>query len=485
MLWIILALISITALIFISLFSFFNLKKEKRDLLEAERSRKESEEKYQRLSQEISEAAAKDASERKRLEDAVRITELRFGEMLENVFLIAVLLDTSGSIVFCNDFLLHLTGHRREEVLGKRWFDIFIPEDIRPSVELMFYGHIRTGDMPPHYENDIQTKMGERKLIRWNNTILRDNEGNVTGVASIGEDITDRKEAEKALRISEEKFRTIVTNMEDLVFTLDLEQRYTGIFGKWLQEYNFSPSFFLGKRASQAFTPEAALVHENAARRALDGEYVIYDWSFGGPQGMRYFQTSLSPIKDYNLKVVGVVGVGRDVTSLHEAEELLKRYKIFFENAGDIVLFFRFENAQIIDCNNAALRAFGYSKEELLSQTVSQLRAPETLKDVTDQFKHSLLNGTSFETIYMRKDGSKFSAEVSAQSTDIGNERVIVSIIRDISARRQSQEALKAKMDEITKLNTFMMGREKRIIELKKEVDEALKACGKLPRYKV
>ena len=60
----------------------------------------------------------------------------------------------------------------------------------------------------------------------------------------------------------------------------------------------------------------------------------------------------------------------------------------------------------------------------------------------------------------------------------------IDKLARDISARRQSQEVLKNKMDEITKLNTFMIDREKRIIELKKEVDEVLKGSGKQPRYK-
>ncbi len=429
-------------------------------------------------------SVARDITECKRLEDTVRVTERRFGELLENVFLIAVLLDARGNIMFCNDFLLHVTGYTREEVLGQRWFDTFIPEDIRPTIESMFFGHIKMGDMPSHYENEIQTKQRERRLIRWNNTVLRDAQGNIVGTAGIGEDITDRKQAEMALRISEERFRTIVTSMEDIVFTLDGEQRYTGIFGRLLQEYNFSPSFFLGKTATQVFTPEGAVGHENAARRALSGEHVIYDWSLGGPQGMRYFLTSLSPIRDFNGKIVGAVGVGRDVTSRKEAEELLKRYQIFFENAADIVLFVRFDGGQIIDANNAALQIFGFTREELLSLSMNQLRAPETLKDVTEDFKQSLLKGASYETVYLRKDGRKFPAEVSARSTVIGNETIIVSIIRDISARRQSQEVLKNKMDEITKLNTFMIGREKRIIELKKEVDEVLRGAGKPPRYK-
>jgi len=130
-------------------------------------------------------------------------------------------------------------------------------------------------------------------------------------------------EAADALRASEERFRSVVNSMNDIVFTLDREQRHTGVFGPWVARSGLTPEFFLGRSARDIFGAEAAAVHEDANRRALAGEYVIYEWSAPGADGMRYFQTSLSPLHDAAGAIVGIVGVGRDVTERRRQEQEL------------------------------------------------------------------------------------------------------------------------------------------------------------------
>ncbi len=130
-------------------------------------------------------------------------------------------------------------------------------------------------------------------------------------------------EAAHALRASEERFRSVVNSMNDIVFTLDREQRHTGVFGPWVARSGLTPEFFLGRSARDLFGAEAAAVHEEANRRALAGEYVIYDWSTPGADGMRYFQTSLSPLHDASGAIVGVVGVGREITERKRQEQEL------------------------------------------------------------------------------------------------------------------------------------------------------------------
>lgn len=130
------------------------------------------------------------------LEESVR----RFREMLENVEFVAMTLDRNGVVTFCNNYLLRLTGWRREEVLGKDWFAIFIP-DSNTDVRNTFFENIESGEVPSHFENQIRTRTGELRDIVWNNTMLRDGAGNVVGTASIGDDVTDRKRAEKRLQL--------------------------------------------------------------------------------------------------------------------------------------------------------------------------------------------------------------------------------------------------------------------------------------------
>jgi two-component system cell cycle sensor histidine kinase/response regulator CckA len=139
-----------------------------------------------------------DVTERRRMEEDLRESERRFSRVLETMSLIGVMLDTEGRITFCNDFLLNLTGWTREEALGQIWFEIFLPPDVRDEIRnKVFLGTIQAGEVPIHVENEIVTRSGERRLVAWNNTVLRDHAGKVTGTASVGEDITDRKRAEE------------------------------------------------------------------------------------------------------------------------------------------------------------------------------------------------------------------------------------------------------------------------------------------------
>ena len=136
--------------------------------------------------------------QRKRAEEGLKQSEHRFREMLGNLKLIAMTLDKQGKVTFCNDYLLQLTGHPREEIIGADWFKKFIPET-EVAIKKIFFDTIETGALPTHLQNPIKTASGERRDILWNNTVLRDGSGNIIGSASIGEDVTERKRAEKEL----------------------------------------------------------------------------------------------------------------------------------------------------------------------------------------------------------------------------------------------------------------------------------------------
>lgn len=141
-----------------------------------------------------------DISERKKAEVALQESERRFSDMLENVQLISVMLDCTARVTYCNDYLLNLTGWTREEVLGEDWFNRFISPDLH-HLKGTFFQDILAGKLDAmHDENEILSRSGAHHLIRWNNTVLRSSEGNVIGTASIGEDITGRREASERIR---------------------------------------------------------------------------------------------------------------------------------------------------------------------------------------------------------------------------------------------------------------------------------------------
>jgi diguanylate cyclase (GGDEF)-like protein/PAS domain S-box-containing protein len=139
-----------------------------------------------------------DVTEQKDAENALLASEARFREMLENVRLAAVITDPSGVIVFCNDYFAELSGWWTDELIGRPWIDTFTPPEDR-DLEVRASQAIDRGTVMAHYESAIITRTGERRLFSWNNTLLRDAEGNVFGQASLGEDITDRRRAEEEL----------------------------------------------------------------------------------------------------------------------------------------------------------------------------------------------------------------------------------------------------------------------------------------------
>lgn len=138
-------------------------------------------------------------------------------------------------------------------------------------------------------------------------------------------EINERKLAEEALRESEQRFRTLVNSMDDMVFTLDDEKRYTGVYGRWVEKNGLTPDFFTGKTARDILGPESGAVHEDANNQALMGNNVVYEWSTEISGETRYYQTSLSPIRGIENKVEGIVGVGRDITQRKQAEEIVRR----------------------------------------------------------------------------------------------------------------------------------------------------------------
>jgi PAS domain S-box-containing protein len=153
------------------------------------------------------EGFVKDITERKRSEAVLYESERRLREMLENTHLVTATLDEAGNITFCNDFLLRLTGWKRDELMGRDWCTLLLPEG--QYTRDLFSKQVSEKTIPIHHENEIITKAGERRTISWNNTMLFDAARKPIGVATIGEDITERKRMQDALRKSAETLATV------------------------------------------------------------------------------------------------------------------------------------------------------------------------------------------------------------------------------------------------------------------------------------
>ena len=193
----------------------------------------------------------------------------------------------------------------------------------------------------------------------------------------------------------------------------------------------------INRRASEVFPgikdalPE---LFEIYGRVALTGRPESFDLDFK-PLSKWLHLSVYSPEKKY------FVAVFEDITGRRKAEKVLTLYKIFTENAHDVILFIRKRDGRIIEVNKAAVLTYGYTREELLGMTIFDLRASDRIEYVMGQMDTASDEGLVFTTLHRKKDGSELPVEVSSVSMVVEDELVHVSIIRDITERRRAEEA--------------------------------------------
>lgn len=117
---------------------------------------------------------------------------------------IIVELDHAGCVVALNEHGQRLLDYTSNEITGKNWFETSVPKEQQGEI-LSVYDRIMSGDLEPvaHYENEIVSKNGSIHVVSWNNKLTRDNTGKITGTLSSGQDITQRKQMERQIRLSE------------------------------------------------------------------------------------------------------------------------------------------------------------------------------------------------------------------------------------------------------------------------------------------
>ncbi len=202
------------------------------------------------------EALERDAAHQ-RAEEALSGSERRFREILERVNLVAIVLGPDGRIRFCNQFGAGLLGWDRTEVVGRNWFETFLPPENRTRVRQMFFDNITAGSIPVHYLNEIITRDGRIRRISWSNSVLRNPDGRVVGTASIGEDITERLAAEEALRASEERYRFLFNANPLPMWLVDTEtMRFLAANDAAVRLYGYSREEFLAMSVDEVQVPD-------------------------------------------------------------------------------------------------------------------------------------------------------------------------------------------------------------------------------------
>src|SRR5690349_17913444 len=259
----------------------------------------------------VIQGVAIDVTASKEAELALRWSERQLREMVAGLRLIAVFTDMDDRITDVNPEFERVTGWRRDEVAGRLWADVCVPPDDSGPHD-RFAAALATGRPITHLDAPLLLRDGTRRLISWNCSPLFDGAGRPAGTAGIGEDITDRAAAERALRESEERYRGLAEHNVAGVWQTDAGDRLVYVNPALCRMLGVAAGELLGRPLSSflAAGAEGRASHETELVRP-DGE-------------RRTALVSTVPLRAGDGEPAGALGTLVDVSDLRNAEAALR-----------------------------------------------------------------------------------------------------------------------------------------------------------------
>lgn len=357
-------------------------------------------------------------------------------------------------------------GYTEAEALGKHATELILPEDMKGLAGDIFNDLIsQKGGV--HSTNENITKEGKRIICDWYNTTLKDVDGNVVGMGSLVQDVTDRKRMEKAWRENEELLNKTGDMAKVGGWQLDLETQKV-IWTQTTCRIHELPDDFVPAldEAIKFYHPddrEAVTKFINQAIKA--GKSFDFEARLITANGKQRWVRALGQPTMKAGKCVRLSGTFQDITERKQAEEQLlqkeETLKVITESTNDTIIIMN--NRGIITFwNSAASNMLGYSKEEALGENLHEFIVPERFLNAHlsafPQFiktgKGSAV-GTTLELYAIGKDRIEIPVELSLSSIMIEGEWFAVGIMRDNTERKKMEEELRqlATIDSLTNIN--------------------------------
>ena len=244
-------------------------------------------------------------------------------DIVQTVF---IALDNEGRISMANRAGCTLLGQSESELLGKRWFKYFVPPSTEAEAALQTFQQLVTGGKPTgeaRSEYAVLDGQGQARLIAWHLSALTDAEGQVVGVLGTGEDIAERRQAEKELAHEHSLLQALMDTLPDHVYFKDRDGRFLLANAAMAKSFGVSdPSKMLGKtdfdffteeHARQAFEDEQAIIRSNLPSSTEERE----TWP---DKPDTWVLTTKVPLRDENGNITGTFGISHDITARRQAE---------------------------------------------------------------------------------------------------------------------------------------------------------------------
>jgi len=366
-----------------------------------------------------------------------------------------------GRIIDINPAGVEMLGYASKEELMK-----VHPKDfyLHSADRRKFINEVANTGFVRNFETKLKTKDGVLIDVLMTASARKDVLGNRIGYEGFVKDISERKRMEEDLRKSEERYRTILENIQDGYFEIDLAGNYTFVNDAECVNMGYTKEELIGmnnrqytdeENAKKAFQALNKLFRTGEPVKGLEMEIVRKD-------GTKAFnEISVSLIRDSEGKPTGFRGISRDVTERKRAEEVLReseeKYRNILENIQDG--YFEVDLAGNFTLVNGVVSGrLGYSREELIGMNNRQYTDETTAKKVFQLYNRIYRTGEpvrNFEEEVIRKDGTRLIYELSVSliRNPEGKPIGFRGISRDISERKRAEEVLRQSEERARQLS--------------------------------
>lgn len=318
---------------------------------------------------------------------------------------------------------------------------------------------IQSGQPKLNYIEPQTTPDGRKIWLRTSKIPLLDKQSNIIGVLGTYEDITEQKKIEDALRKSEEQYRLVTENASDVIWTMDLNLKFTFCSPSNEKLTGYRKEDFLNLTIDQLLTPESVqraletfsteMELENSEKKDLNRSVTLELDEIKADGTVFPIEVRMCLLRDTNNTPVGILGITRDITERKKSEESLKKSEEKFAKAFKLspvaVAINRVSDGIFLEINAAFVNLSGYNSAELLSHTPAELNLwvnPLESKNILDAL-HTSGSLNNYECIFRTKAGNHIITCYSAEIIDFSGESCILSTLMDITKQKNMEENLR------------------------------------------
>ena len=444
-----------------------------------------------------------DITERKQAEEALLASKVIIEGIVNAIPVRVFWKDKDLVYLGCNAVFAHDAGFTDpQDIIGKDDFQM----GWREQAEL-YRGDdrdvIESGSSKYLVEEPQTTPDGKTITLLTSKMPLRDSKGEIIGLLGTYMDITERKQAEAALQQSEERLRFTLNAVRSVAYDLDLESGVLTETGPVAELFGQPNGFRHPNTASliESIHPEDRAMVKDRLASAERGEssYQVEYRTLTQSGEARWIMASGDLLRDEAGKPLRHVGIAQDITDRKRADEALRESEAHFrsvaQSANDAIITSD-SSGRIVTWNPGAEHMFGHLESEVLGQSLALLM-PASYRPLHEAGLLRFLEtgekrviGRTIELVGVRKGGAEFPVELSLAAWESQKNRFFTGILRDITERKRAEEDLKAQAarlevlnEELQRFNRLAVGRESRMIELKRQMNEMAAKHGEPPPF--